>query len=61
MPNWPDETGGQDTLDAIMELLHRPRVDDATDSLDQFMQPERQRLKSVAKDAIQRMLTMVYG
>jgi hypothetical protein len=61
MPDWPDETGGQDTLDAIMELLHRPRVDDATDSLDQFMQPERQRLKSVAKDAIQRMLTMVYG
>jgi len=64
---WPSETGGRDTLVRVIEIAQHAALDVLDDGesffhqIDALIDPERRRLKQVMRDAIKRMLELVYG
>jgi len=65
--DWPAETGGRATLARILELAHRSDNDDpdgnepASSQIDALIEPERQRLKRLMQNAVERVLQLAYG
>jgi hypothetical protein len=62
---WPVETGGEATLDSIKALCQRSLEerglsDEIDPKLDAILSPERRRLQSSMKEAINRVLSLVY-
>ena len=64
--DWPSETGGRAMLARILDVAHRPDQDDsdgnepASSQIDALIEPERQRLKRLMRDAVERVLELVY-
>lgn len=62
---WPESTGGQSTLDRIVELAEETETERTArckkdEELDRLLKPERERLHTLMEQAITRMLDLVY-
>jgi len=61
---WPAETGGDETLRQIIDVCNRRTREELSDEiapdLESLLLPERQRLQGNMKEAIHRMLDLVY-
>lgn len=56
---WPDDTGGRATLEEIRKLAQNP-TEAAKAQLDRLLEPERQRQRSLIKEAINSMVQLIY-
>jgi len=65
--DWPAETGGRATLARILDVVRLSGQDDsdgreaACRQIDALIDPERQRLRRLMREAVERVLELVYG
>jgi len=64
--DWPSETGGKATLTRFLDVAHLSDHHDTRDEepassqIDALIEPERQRLKRLIREAVERVLALVY-
>jgi hypothetical protein len=56
---WPADTGGRATLEEIKKLTQNP-AEPTKAELDRLLEPERQRQRSLIKEAINSMVQLIY-
>ena len=59
--SWPKDTGGQDTVNSILQICKTETSENLDTELDEVLKPERQRQVETMAKAIERMIAVIYG
>ena len=59
--SWPKATGGQDTVNSILQICQAENNKNQDAELDEVLKPERQRQIETMVKAIERMIAVIYG
>ena len=59
--SWPKATGGQDTVNSILQICQAENNKNQDTELDEVLKPERQRQVETMVKAIERMIAVIYG